>query len=77
MNQDLTVLDLEDITIIFGRNLEIPTIVRTAAAQNCDDGVSLKNTQWIFFQNGCKLPILTEPESGKMCILFFHKSTIH
>ena len=57
LNQDFTDLESENVTIIFGRNLENLTIVRTAAAQNCDDGVSLKDTQWTIFQNGCKMSI--------------------
>ena len=50
-------LEGENVPIIFGRNLENLTIVRTAAAQNCDDGVSLKDTQWTIFQIGCKMSI--------------------
>ena len=46
LHQDLTDLEGKNVTIIFGRNLENLTIVQTAAAQNCDDGVSLKDTQW-------------------------------
>ena len=45
-NQDLTDLEGKNVITFFGRNLENQTLVRTAAAQNCDDGVSLKDTQW-------------------------------
>ena len=82
LNQDLTDLEGENVTIIFGRNLENPTILRTAAAQNCDDGVSLKDTQWKIFRIGCKISIWTALESRKICLCLhgftiFHKSTIY
>ena len=57
LNQNLTDLEGKNVTIISGRNLENPTIVLPAAAQNCDDGVSLKDTQRTIFQIGCKMSI--------------------
>lgn len=77
MHQDLTDLEGKNVIIIFGRNLENLTIVQTAAAQNCDDGVSLKDTQWTISRLvvRCFKHSVTELESRKIC-LHLHGFTI-